>query len=276
MSMRDEIHIPEDDLIQYAMGVLPDGQLNSLTAHISLCNVCRDELAKTQVALAAYATVYATGQPMTDVPAGARERFLAQLNTGKGESKLVQMRNKNRAYQASRAFKEWLESPMPLKIFAGALAATLLFAVYDDLNHIHELRRLRPEINRFEAESAQLDELKQFLKGADAKQISLREKPSVVKSPEGHALYSAASGKLIFTASNMPKPPDGKAYELWILPASGAAPVPAGMFSPDMQGNAAVIFPAIPMNVQAEGFGVTVEVEGGVKSPTPPIVLSGQ
>jgi anti-sigma-K factor RskA len=270
--MREEIHIPEDELIQYAMGVLPDGQLNSLTAHISLCNVCRDELAKTQVALAAYATV----QPMSDVPVGARERFLAQLNTSKTESKFVQMRNKNRAYQASRSFKEWLESPMPLKIFAGALAATLLFAVYDDLNHIHELRRMKPEMNRFEAESAQLDELKQFLKGSDARQVSLHEKPPLTKSPEGHALYSATSGKLIFTASNMPKPPDGKAYELWILPASGAAPIPAGVFSPDLQGNAAVIFPAIPANVQAAGFGVTVEVEGGVKSPTPPIIMSGQ
>jgi hypothetical protein len=272
MSMREETHIPEDDLIQYAMGVLPDTQLNTLTAHISMCNVCRDELAKIQIDLASYATV----QPMTDVPEGARERFLSHLTSSKPESKFVQMRNNNRAYQASRSFKDWLESPMPLKIFSGALAAALLFTVYDDLSHIHELRKLMPEMKRFEAESSQLDELKQFLRGADAKQVSLHEKPVQTKAPEGHALYAATSGKLVFTVSNMPKPPDGKAYELWILPASGAAPIPAGMFMPDMQGNAAVIFPTIPSNVQAGGFGVTVEDEAGAKTPTPPIVLSGQ
>jgi anti-sigma-K factor RskA len=74
----------------------------------------------------------------------------------------------------------------------------------------------------------------------------------------------------------MPGPPPGKTYELWVLPATGGSPVPAGTFTPDLQGNAAVVFPEIPANVQASGFGVTVEEEGGSKTPTQPIFMSGQ
>jgi len=104
----------------------------------------------------------------------------------------------------------------------------------------------------------------------------LHDKQPLMKTPEGHALYAPSSGRLIFTASNMPAPPSGKAYELWVLPATGGAPIPAGVFTPDIEGSAAVIFPDIPANVQAAGFGVTIEDAAGASAPTSPIILSGQ
>jgi len=272
MSMPEAFHIEEDDLIQYALGTLKDTQLSTLTAHVSMCNTCRAELGRIQVELASYSTVL----PMTELPGGARERFLSRLESGAvTESKFVQARNQSRLYILSKSFQHWLETPMPLRILSGALAAALLFVVYDDLSHIHEIRQLLPEIKRFEKDTGELTELKQFLQGNHAQQVSLREKPLLTKSPEGHALYSATSGKLVFTASNIATPPLGKAYELWLLPATGGKPIPAGMFTPDLQGNAAVIFPDLPPNVQAGGFGVTVEDAAGSPAPTSPIILSG-
>ena len=270
--MRDSLHIPEEDLIQYALGTLKDTQLSTLTAHISLCNACRDELALIMVDLAAYATV----QPQSEVPAGARDRLMSRLTSGStATSKFVKMRNKSRIYIMSKSFQHWLDTPMPLRILSGALAAALVFMVYDDLAHIHQIRQLQPELNRIESETAQLQELRNFLQGNHAQQVSMHEKPSLIKAPEGHVLYSATSGKLVFTASNMPAPPQGKAYELWVLPVKGS-PVPAGMFTPDLQGSAAVIFPQIPVNLEASGFGVTVEDAAGSPVPTSAIVLSGQ
>lgn len=271
--MPEAFHIDEDDLVQYALGTLKESQLGTLTAHVSMCNTCRNELGRVQVELAGFAAA----MPETDVPAGARERFLAQLTTDPAaESKFVQARNKNRFYIMSKSFQHWLETPMPLKILSGVLAAAVVFLAYDDLSNIHAYRQLQPEMRRFEKENAELQELKEFLQGAHAQQVTMHEKPQAGKSPEGHTLYSASSGKLVFTASNMPAPPAGKAYELWLLPAGGSAPIPAGVFTPDLQGNAAVIFPDIPANVQASGFGVTVEDAKGATAPTPPIVLSGQ
>ena len=269
--MREAFHISEEELIQYALGNLKETQLSTMTAHISLCNTCRDQLGQIMLDLAAYASV----QPMSEVPAGARERFMSRLSSDSaGTSKLVK-REKSRVYLMGKSFQHWLETPMPLRILSGALAAALLFFAYDDFGHIHQIRQLLPEMKRFEAEVTNLRELRSFLQGTHTQQVTLHAKPAISKEPEGHAIYSATSGKLVFTASNMPLPPQGKAYELWVLPVKGA-PVPAGMFTPDLQGNAAVIFPEIPANVQAGGFGVTVEDEAGAPAPTSPIVLSGQ
>jgi anti-sigma-K factor RskA len=273
MSMPGVFHIEEDDLIQYALGTLKESQLGTLTAHVSMCNTCRGELGRIQVELAGFAAA----MPDSDVPSGARERFLAKLTTDStGESRFVQARNNNRFYIMSKSFQHWLETPMPLKILSGLLAAAAAFLAYDDLANIHAYRQLLPEMRRFEKENAELQELKEFLHGAHVQQVTLHEKPQPGKAPEGHTLYSATSGKLVFTASNIPAPPAGKAYELWLLPAGGRAPIPAGVFTPDRQGNAAVIFPDIPANVQASGFGVTVEDAQGAAAPTSSIILSGQ
>ena len=273
MTKQEAFHIPEEDLIQYALGTLKEGQLSQFTAHISQCNQCRGELARRQVELASFAAV----QPIEQLPAGARERFLQRLNSDTAlDSKLARMRSKSRLYIMSKSFQNWMESPLPFRILSGALAAALAFAAYDDLSHIHQIRQLLPAMKRYEKESADFTELKEFLRGTDAQQVSLHQRPAITKEPEGHAIYSAASGKLVFTAANFPAPPSGKAYELWVLPAAGGAPIAAGVFTPDLQGSAAVIFPDIPPNVQAAGFGVTVEDAAGSPKPTSAIILSGQ
>jgi anti-sigma-K factor RskA len=273
MSMREAFHIPEEDLIQYALGTLKDTQMSQFTAHISLCNECRGALANFQVELASFAAV----QPLAELPAGARDRFMARLSSDQApESKFVQMRNKSKAFNTLRSFQQWLESPVPFRIVSGALAAALLYVGYDDLSHVHQIRQMQPEMARFERQAAELTELKEFLHGTNTQQVSLHDRPVINKAPEGHAIYAFSTGKLVFTASNLPQPPAGKAYELWVLPLSGSAPVPAGVFKPDLQGNAAVIFPQIPPNVQAGAFGVTIEDEAGATKPTLPIVLSGQ
>ena len=272
MSMTEAFHISEDDLIQYALGTLREAQLGTMTAHISLCNQCRGELAKVHLDLASLANTV----PMSNPPVAARERFLNKISSDAAPaSKFVQMRDNNKLFLVSRSFHSWLASPLPLKILSGALAAALLFTAYDDFSHIHQIRQMQPALRRNERDLAQLTELKEFLKGTNAQQVSLHEKPQITKAPEGHTLYSAATGKLIFTASNMPLPPAGKAYELWVLPVRGGAPVPAGMFTPDLQGNAAIVFPDIPTNIQAAGFGVTLEKAEGSPTPTSPILISG-
>jgi len=273
MSTPEAFHIPEEDLIQYALGTLKDVQLTQLTAHISLCNTCRAGLGQIQVELASFATTLPGSEP----PAGARERFLQRLAADSApDSKLVQLRNKSQVYIWSKSFRHWMETRIPLRILSGALAIGLLAVAYDDLSHIHQIRQLLPAMKRYEAESAAFAELRKFLSGTDAQQVALREKPPLSKAPEGHVIYSATSGKLVFTVSNLPAPPAGKAYELWLLRAAGGAPIPAGLFTPDLRGNGAVIFPDLPANVQAGGFGVTIEDAAGSSTPTPPIILSGQ
>ena len=86
MSMREAFHIPEEDLIQYALGTLKDTQMSQFTAHISLCNECRAQLANFQVELASFAAV----QPLSELPSGARDRFIP-LVSGRAKPRSVRI-----------------------------------------------------------------------------------------------------------------------------------------------------------------------------------------
>ena len=273
MTMRKQVHIQEEDLIQYALGNLPDYRLFQMTAHISMCAECRGEVNRIRVALGAFG---AATETQTTLPSGARERFLNRLRqeSVKAEAATVAL-NVSRPSFLKRFFT-WTQSPVPYQVLSGALAAGMVFFAYDDAMHYHAMRQMVPVVARFEAQVARLSDLEQFLQGSNIQEVSLRPKPVNQMTPEGHAFYSPQQGKLVFTASNLAPIPNGKAYELWILPRDGSAPIPAGTFTPGPDGNAAIIYPQIPTGVEASGFGVTLENANGATKPTMPILLSGE
>jgi anti-sigma-K factor RskA len=73
----------------------------------------------------------------------------------------------------------------------------------------------------------------------------------------------------------MPPIPLNKAYELWLIPANGSAPIPAGLFKPNAQGTAAILKPPLPTGVEAKTFAVTIEPEAGSSAPTSQPTLVG-
>ena len=93
--------------------------------------------------------------------------------------------------------------------------------------------------------------------------------------PQGKAIYRPQTGSLVFLASNFAPLPPEKAYELWLLPTSGAAPIPVGVFKPDSRGSASVLMPSLPKDLQAKAFAITIEPETGSSTPTMPIILAG-
>ncbi len=93
--------------------------------------------------------------------------------------------------------------------------------------------------------------------------------------PSGRVSYVADKGSLVFLASNLAPLEPNKTYELWVIPADGRDPVPAGTFKPDEHGYASVIMPELMKGVPAKAFGVTIENAEGSSAPTPPILLKG-
>uniref|UniRef100_E6PZC3 Regulator of SigK n=1 Tax=mine drainage metagenome TaxID=410659 RepID=E6PZC3_9ZZZZ len=271
MKMRNAVHIQEDDLIEYVMGTLKDAQLFQLTAHISICSQCRNEVASMQNALAGFS---AASLQAEELPAGARDRFMMRLSAQAQITDSKTEKTPNSLLIALKRTFAWMNTPLPYQVLSGALAAGMLFFAYDDAIHYHQIRQMVPVVTRFEAQVTRYSDLEQFLQEGNVQAVSLRPKPTA-RTPEGHALYSARTGKLVFTASDLAPVPDGKAYELWILPKNGGAPIPAGVFTPNHEGNAAIIYPQLPANVEAAGFGVTLENAAGSKTPTLPILLSG-
>ncbi|MEG9438694.1 anti-sigma factor [Edaphobacter sp. HDX4] len=94
-------------------------------------------------------------------------------------------------------------------------------------------------------------------------------------SAGGRVIYVARTGSLLLLADHLPALDAEKTYELWLIPADGRDPIPAGTFRPDDQGNGTVVLPPLPRAVAAKAFGVTVEDGAGSQTPTMPIVLAG-
>jgi hypothetical protein len=136
------------------------------------------------------------------------------------------------------------------------------------------------QLNENNAQTAEAKRVMQTLTDANAMQVSLHvplTKGAAPKlDPEAHATYIPGKGSLLFVASHLDPLLPAKTYELWLLPTDPSqAPIPAGLFKPDLKGNATLVMPELPKGVSAKGFGVTVENDGGSKIPTAPIVLAG-
>jgi hypothetical protein len=164
----------------------------------------------------------------------------------------------------------------------------LLLAIFSLLLGI-DLRNVRRELRRTKAEKQQMEEeLKQknlalaetkpvldLLHAPDAQPLVLVDTKMKPKpQPQIKTIYSPRMGSVFLLANNLaPLPPD-KVYELWLLPANGGAPMPAGTFKPDANGNGMMLHPMETAGIGAKGFAVTIEPESGSQTPTMPIVMA--
>jgi hypothetical protein len=285
-------HVDPEDLPLYAMQFLSGEQASSIAAHLALCVACRDELALVQGDLAA--TAFAT-ELESPTPA-ARQRFLAQVAQ---EKKVIPIAQQAQplpdeaaqpalaAFGRSGSLLNPIEEERPrrsigLAIFGGigwAIAAGLAFfafTLHKDRDGLRGALVARAgEVQRLTAGAASAHELLDALTDPKAVRVSLTAKPQPKAEPIGGITYNPDKGTLVFLASNLDPLQLGKTYELWVIPADGGAPIPAGTFHPDDQGNASIIMPDLPRGIAAKAFGVTVEDDGGSQTPTLPIVMAG-
>lgn len=326
----DNNHIPEDDLVLFALQLLPEDRMRQARQHAETCELCRSEVAKLQGDLVAYSTIAESHTP----PPAARERLMRQVAKEPKlappepepvftipERRSVERKSEMRLTEApprpsedvgsepmipmrqSRGFgrevrdeepEEQVErrhprrAPWVLAWTGWAVAAGCSFVAGLQLHQRQQMQ------STMATQQAHLEETKRkattaqdalsTLTASNAMQMPLHPtaaiKPSATAkpgapTPEALAAYLAEKGALVFIVTHMDPAPEGKTYELWLLPDNGRNPIPAGTFKPDAQGSASVVMPQLPKGVQAKGFGVTIENEGGSDTPTLPIIMAG-
>ena len=295
-------HYDPADLALFAMQLLPRDEYATMAAHVADCTYCRQELAHLQGDLAAYAHTVEQHSP----PALARERLLHQIAREKRTSPVerIEARVEAVAVPAYPARKQsyatglgsgrhLAEDDEPKRAALGsifgkvfpwigwAVAAGLAIAA-GSLYHERETQRVKllaesAEIDRLKVDAAGARQILDTITDSSARQVTLTRaaNPAAPPVPQGRTIYVADKGALIFLASNLDPLAAYKTYELWLIPADGRDPIPAGTFHPDSRGNASVILPPLPKGIEAKAFGVTVEDDGGAQTPTMPIVLAG-
>jgi hypothetical protein len=321
-------HIPEDDLVLFALQLLPDDRMMSARQHMESCDRCRTDIAKLQGDLVAYSVTAEMQEP----PAGARDRLMRQVakeprvrapeptvaaagadraparapDRAPASSEPVIRTRQNRLDRVEARDEEpdelsepkdrrparrapWVLAGVGWALAAGAcFFAGLQFRQREQMQGSMADQQARLDQTTTQATHAQ-DALA-TLTAANAMQVALHAPtaapgakpvgakpgaPAAAPSPEAVAAYLADKGALVFVAVHLEPAPAGKTYELWLLPADGRNPMPAGTFRPDAQGAASIVMPQIPKGVPAKGFGVTVENDGGSDTPTMPLAMSG-
>jgi anti-sigma-K factor RskA len=262
-----DTHIPEEDLTLYSMQALTPEEQAGVESHLEGCAACRAQLRE----ILAEDALLALSVEQKPVPPGAQQRFLARIantpqQTAPGE--LVKPEPVPVESKSGMGFG-WLGwvTAMVAIAFAGYFG-NRSFQLQQQLNSD------RADIAQLSAQAARAEELTDALTSPAAKQVTLTETRQPAQ-PVGHATYLPSKGALIFVASNLHRIAPNKTYELWLIPANGKAPIPAGLFRPDATGSASVVLPQLQPGVDAKAFGVTIEDAQGSNTPTLPIVMSG-
>jgi len=110
--------------------------------------------------------------------------------------------------------------------------------------------------------------------------LTARETRTVALAGTGPAPEASArayldpeSRRLVLVVYELPPPPPGRAYQLWVI--AGGEPLSAGVFELDSSGRARYETTAPPPLGGPVTIAVTLEPAGGVPKPTGPMVLAG-
>lgn len=299
--MMENTHVEQEDLALHAMQSLPDGEVAAIRSHLEGCVLCRWQLAQVSGDLALLGMT-ADQQP---APREARERFLSQLaGVSAGEDsnlereqplqqEVTQEKEFDQQNSEERSVNQSAGSPsgmlvemppvasrrrgagfwIPWAIAAGLAVAAIALGVQNAaLNDT--LRNESNMVTNLAVKASRAQQVLETLTSSHAQHAILTPEKTA-SEPAGRVTYLPERGGLIFQANNLKPLPAQKTYELWLIPANGKPPMPAGLFRPDAAGTAGVVLPSLPSDVPARAFGVTIEAAGGSAEPTAPILLAG-
>jgi hypothetical protein len=247
-----------EDLALYALNALSGADRASLEQHLAACPACRLELDQLRGDGALLALSTTGPRP----PQRSRQRLLDAVAR---EPRVLAALPRSARHRSWWGFLGW-----------AATAAVLLFAASLWKENIVLQQTLTSADAQAARNARDLDELRKIaapILEPAAMHVTLVA-AKTPPQPQGKAFYLRNRGSLVFLANNMPMLPPQKAYELWLIPVTGA-PIPAGMFKPDAHGSATVVDPPLPPGAEAKAFAITVENESGSSVPTMPIVMMG-
>jgi anti-sigma factor RsiW len=269
-----------EDLALYALDALEAEDRARVDEHLAECAACRRELEQLRGDTALLALSTAGPRP----PQRAKQRLLDAVareasatptpSTSSGQAPSQSARRDGAPTadlvqtSARRSWWGWLGW--------AATAAVVIFA----LSLWRENSGLKDTLASANSQAAkstrEMEELRRIaapILEPDAMRVTLVA-AKTPPQPQGKVFYLRNRNSLVLLANNLAPLPAQKAYELWLIPTSGA-PIPAGVFKPDAHGSASVVNPPLPAGAEAKAFAITVENEAGATTPTMPIVMMG-
>ena len=277
----------------HALGVLSKDERAELAAAIA----GDPELAAEVRELEDTAGALGSAAPQIDPPARLRAKVLAvagieadagPASTGGGSVTPFRSAEAPAAARGgSRALPGWLAAAAALVLASGlglwalqlrtsleAMNARVEKAEQDVEKAQQEVGELRRTLGVEQEHTRVLQAHNDVFFAPDTLRVDLAGQP-VAPGATARAFMSRQTG-MVFTASNLPKLPADKVYQLWVIPrGQGQAPVNAGLLAPDASGHATLLAKVSPDLPPPAVVAVTIEPAGGVPAPTGDKALVG-
>jgi len=264
-----------EDIDLLALELLGDEDCAPLRAHLAECANCRArfEEARSLGALLAFSA------PPAAPPGRVKRKVLESLSVNRGAAQSPAAAEVRVTPQSAERGTGLRADVWNWSNLGWAVAMLVILAVTAMLSE--QYRRAENDIHNLQAQltakQSELDrtrEVLDLLHSSDTVRVKLMSGTAPWPWPEGKVYYHPKKG-LLFVAQNLPQVESGMVYQLWYVPQQGS-PLSAGVFAPDMHGNATLTTPPSAKPMAPKAFAVTLEHAGGVPAPTGPEVLSGE
>lgn len=270
----------------FVLGTLDPEERARFQAHLAECDDCAAEVRS----LRAVTEALPYSVPQVDPPAALRHRVMSIAGVEPGAPAVVPF-----APRASKRTEQTMTDTRPPRtkaFWAGWItaAAALVVAAVSGIYASNLKLQLEDVELRLVDAVMKLQASEQQVASASAEVSAVRTNLALLTAPDvidlklaGNAPAADATARafisrtrgLLFAASSLPPLPPDRTYQLWYL--TRGAPVSAGLVRPDEQGNVTAAFDVPADAPQAPtGFAVSLEPDGGVPSPTGPILLASR
>jgi anti-sigma-K factor RskA len=262
----------------YVLGTLGTDERRHFEEHLRTCEECTASVR--QLRTVAGSLPYAV--PLIEPSADLRHRVIEAASRARSP----------RVRSAPIAFERRVEPKpnrsLPALVGFMAAAASLVVAVGFGIRASNLQNRLRDTEARMLEAIGRLDDAERRLQASQRETTTIRRTLALLTSadtvelrlvgqppaPQASArAFLSRSRGVLFVGANLPQVPTGRTYQIWYL--TRGAPLSAGLFKPDEQGNgtATLDVPNVPTFA---GMAVSLEPEGGVPAPTGAIYLATQ
>jgi anti-sigma-K factor RskA len=263
----------------YSLGTLEEAEERALTEHLTTCVECRAELDEWCDTASALAHAAGPAEPSPEL----RSRILEDVRSLNAQPATVGVRSsrtretQNPSAESASADSNVMHMPVRSSNFRQqvlAVAASLafvallasLFVVWSRNQALQvEVARLSRGLDEAQDKLARLEQDSEIL-NAPTLAVATLKGTAMAQKAQGKLMYDQKTGRAIFTASNMPPAPAGKAYQLWYI--TGNRAMRGAVFSVDASGRA-TMRDQLPAEARdATAFAVTLEPAPGVDAPT--------
>jgi anti-sigma-K factor RskA len=260
-----------------ALGLLKDDEQAELQRELQ----ARPSLAGDLRALRQVIVGLAQAIPLIDPPAYLRERVLMSI-TGRApaQASTAVAGAPTMVVERPSAWPAWLAAAAALVCALGVgfyalqlrgrvdtMASDMASANARASVAERQLVQIRQALGVAEGETRTLRLQAAVLIAPDMAKIDLAGQP-VAPGAAARAFWSRQKG-MVFAAAHLPALPAGKTYQLWVVPSgAGAAPISAGLLTPDASGEVTLHVATPPDIPTPVALAVTLEPAGGVPAPT--------